>query len=76
MSSSNVRLRVDIGRKGCKVQGGFQMRAMQVKESNDPFMFGTIIDSGIWILYRHRLGIQRTCIRSLDSTSVTGGSCD
>jgi len=49
MSSSNIRLRVDIGRKGCKVQGGFQMRAMQVKESNGPFMFGAIIDSGIWI---------------------------
>jgi hypothetical protein len=52
MSSSNIRLRVDIGRKGCKVQGGFPMRAMQVKErSNDPFMFGAIIDSGIRILY-------------------------
>jgi len=49
MSSSNIRLRVDIGRKGCKVQDGFQMRAMQVKESDDPFMFGAIIDSGIWI---------------------------
>ena len=53
MSSSNIRLRVDIGRKGCKVRGGFQMRAMQVKESNDPFIFRSIIDSGtwIWILY-------------------------
>jgi hypothetical protein len=27
------------------------MRTMQVKESNDRFMFGAIIDSGIWILY-------------------------
>ena len=34
-----------------KVLGGFQMRAMQVKESNDPFMFGAIIDSRVWILY-------------------------
>ena len=24
---------------------------MQVKESNNPFMFGAIIDPGIWILY-------------------------
>ena len=49
MSSSNIRLPVDIGRKGCKVQDRFQMRAMLVKESNDPFMFVAIIDSGIWI---------------------------
>ena len=49
MSSSYIRLRVDIGRKGCKVQGGFQMRAMHVKKSNDPFMFRAIIDSEIWI---------------------------
>jgi hypothetical protein len=27
------------------------MRTMQVKEINDPFMLGAIIDSGIWILY-------------------------
>ena len=51
MSSSNIRLRVGIGRKGCNVQAGFQMRAMHVKESNDPFIFRAIIDSGIWILY-------------------------
>jgi len=43
MSSSYIRLRVDIGRKGCKVQGGFQMRAMQVKESNDPFKLGPLM---------------------------------
>jgi hypothetical protein len=47
MSYSSIHLSGESGI--CKVLDGFQMRAMQVKESNDPFMFGAIIDSGIWI---------------------------
>jgi hypothetical protein len=47
MSYSSIHLSGETGI--CKVLDGFQMRAMQVKESNDPFMFGAIIDSGIWI---------------------------
>ena len=51
MSSSNIRLRVDIGRKGCKVRGGFQMRAMQVKESNDPSYSGPLLTQGLGFGY-------------------------
>ena len=46
MSSSNIRLRVDTDRKECKVQGGFQIifgKWEQIKESNDPFMLGSLM---------------------------------
>lgn len=51
MSSSNIRLRVDKGRKGCKVQDGFQKRAMQVKESNDRSCSGQLLTRGFGYLY-------------------------